>query len=246
MSNPSIPESNTTPEIDESFDELFSQYEKEKSRSRKAAEGLQGMEGTVIAVSSDSVILDIGYKTEGILPLAAFQGAGESVKAGDKLAVTVKGRNAEGYYELSRGRIARPKDWTSLEKAFAEKETISGTVIGVVKGGLSVDVGVRAFLPASRSRARDAAEMEKLVGQEIRCRITKLDATDEDVVVERRVVAEEEERATNERRYTELSASATVHGTVRSLTRDGAFIDIGEVDAPWHRRHIPGGRDNSL
>ncbi len=245
MSNPSIPESNTTPEIDESFDELFSQYEKEKSRSRKAAEGLQGIEGTVIAVSSDSVILDIGYKTEGILPLAAFQGAGESVKAGDKLAVTVKGRNAEGYYELSRGRIARPKDWTSLEKAFAEKETISGTVIGVVKGGLSVDVGVRAFLPASRSRARDAAEMEKLVGQEIRCRITKLDATDEDVVVDRRVVAEEEERATKERRYTELSEGATVHGTVRSLTDYGAFIDIGEVDALLHVSDIAWGRVNN-
>jgi small subunit ribosomal protein S1 len=241
MSNPNVPESNTTPEPNESFDELFSEYEKEKSRSRKAAEGLQGLQGTVIAVSSDSVVLDIGYKTEGILPLTAFQGAGESVKPGDKIAVTIKGRNAEGYYELSRGRIARPKDWTSLEKAFAEKTTISGTVIGVVKGGLSVDVG----LPASRSRARDAAEMEQLVGQEIRCRITKLDATDEDVVVDRRVVAEEEERATKERRYSEIREGETVRGTVRSLTDYGAFIDIGDVDALLHVSDIAWGRINS-
>ena len=91
--------------------------------------------------------------------------------------------------------MERPKDWSSLEKAFAEKAAIAGVVSGVVKGGLSVDVGVRAFMPASRSGARDAADMEKLVGQEIRCRIIKLDVADEDVVVDRRAVLEEEERA---------------------------------------------------
>jgi small subunit ribosomal protein S1 len=245
MSNPSIPESNPTPEPNESFDELFSQYEKEKKRARNAGEGGQGLQGTVITVTSDSVILDIGYKTEGILPLTAFQGPGGEVKPGDKLPVSIKGRNAEGYYELSRGRISRPKDWSSLEKAFADKTTIQGTVIGVVKGGLSVDVGVRAFLPASRSGARDAAEMEKLVGQDIRCRITKLDVTDEDVVVDRRAVAEEEVRATRERRYAELGEGVTLRGTVRSLADYGAFIDIGEVDALLHVSDISWGRVNS-
>jgi small subunit ribosomal protein S1 len=245
MSNPSTPESNPAPEPNESFDELFSQYEKEKKRLRQAGESAQGLQGTVIAVSSDSVILDIGYKTEGILPLTAFQGAGGEVKPGDKLPVSIKGRNAEGYYELSRGRISRPKDWSSLEKAFADKTTIQGTVIGVVKGGLSVDVGVRAFLPASRSGARDAAEMEKLVGQDIRCRITKLDVTDEDVVVDRRAVAEEEVRTTRERRFAELGEGDTVHGTVRSLAEYGAFIDIGDVDALLHVSDISWGRVNS-
>ena len=104
----------------------------------------------------------------------------------------------------------------------------------MVKGGLSVDVGVRAFMPASRSGARDAAEMEKLIGQEIRCRIIKLDVADEDVVVDRRAVLEEEERATKERRYTEVKEGETVHGTVRSLTDYGAFVDIGGVDALLH------------
>src|SRR6266478_956187 len=159
----------------------------------KPGEAGQGREGTVISVTVDSVLVDIGFKTEGILPLATFQNAGETVQPGDKLLVSVKGRDPEGYYELTRGKIERPKDWAALEKAFAEKATIVGTVTAVVKGGLSVDVGVRAFLPASRSGARDAAAMEKLVEQEIRCRITKLDATEEDVVVDRRAVAEEEE-----------------------------------------------------
>ncbi len=109
-----------------------------------------------------------------------------------------------------------------------------GTVTGVVKGGLSVDVGVRAFMPASRSGARDAAEMQKLVEQEIRCRITKLDEADEDLVVDRRVVAEEEERAAKDRRYAEVQEGAIVQGTVRSLTDYGAFVDIGGVDALLH------------
>ena len=111
------------------------------------------------------------------------------------MPVSIKGRDPEGYYELSRIKVERPKDWSSLEKAFADKAAIAGVVTAVVKGGVSVDVGVRAFMPASRSGARDAAEMEKLVGQEIRCRIIKLDVADEDVVVDRRAVLEEEERA---------------------------------------------------
>ena len=232
MSNPGSPESRPINEPDESFKDILSQFE--QSKSRKPAEAGKGREGTVIAVTVDSVLVDIGFKTEGILPLAAFQSAGEAVKAGDKLVVSIKGRDPEGYYELTLGKIERPKDWASLEKAFAEKTTIVGTVTGVVKGGLSVDVGVRAFMPASRSGARDAAEMEKLVEQEIRCRIIKLDEAEEDVVVDRRVVAEEEERAVKERRYSEVKEGATVHGTVRSLTDYGAFIDIGGVDALLH------------
>jgi small subunit ribosomal protein S1 len=232
MPNPSIPESLPSDEPSESFDDIFSQYE--KSHSRKPEEGKQAREGTVIAVSADSVLLDIGLKTEGILPLATFTGGGETVKPGDKLLVTVKGRDPEGYYELVRGKVERPTDWASLEKSFTDKTTIAGTVTGLVKGGLSVDVGVRAFLPASRSGTRDAADMEKLVGQEINCRITKLDVTDEDVVVDRRVIAEEEEGAARERRYSEIKVGDTVRGTVRSLTDYGAFVDIGGVDALLH------------
>jgi small subunit ribosomal protein S1 len=236
MSNPSTSRFQNTaesaPEPDESFGDLLSQYE--KSHSRKAEDGGKQLVGTVIVVTGDSVFLDIGFKSEGILPLAALQGTGETVKPGDKLQVSVKGRDPEGYYQLTRAKVERPKDWSALEKAFADKATIVGTVTGVIKGGLSVDVGVRAFMPASRSGARDAVEMEKLVEQEILCRIIKLDVTEEDVVVDRRAVAEEEERSVKERRYSEMKEGDTVSGTVRSLTEYGAFVDIGGVDALLH------------
>ncbi len=215
MSNPDVPEPEVSIENGESFDKILSQYE--QSHSRRVGEDGRQIEGTVIAVSAESVFVDIGFKTEGILPLTLFQNANETVEVGNKLLVTVKGRDAEGYYELSRQKVERPKDWTSLEKAFADKAIIVGTVTGVVKGGLTVDVGLRAFMPGSRSGARDAAELEKLVGQEITCRIIKLDVAEEDLVVDHRSVAEEEERSTKERRYAEIKEGDTVLGTVRSL-----------------------------
>src|SRR5262249_22314203 len=141
---------------------------------------------------------------EGILPLTAFRDNEAKPVAGAKLVVSIKGRDPDGYYELSRTRVAQPKDWTSLEHAFTGRATLVGTVTAVVKGGLSVDIGVRAFMPASRTGVRDAAEMEKLVGQEIQCRITKLDVAEEDVVVDRRAVIEEEARSVKERRYAEI------------------------------------------
>jgi small subunit ribosomal protein S1 len=235
MSNPSIPESDLptdSSEPTESFDKILKQYE--QTHSRRSADDNRQISGTVIAVSAEQVFVDIGYKTEGVLPLSLFQSANETIEPGARLLVTVKGRNEEGYYELSRLRVEQPKDWTSLEQAFADQSVIAGTVTAVVKGGLSVDVGVRAFMPSSRSGARDAAEIEKLVGQEIRCRIIKLDATEEDIVVDRRAVAEEEERSTKERRYSEVAEGAVLSGTIRSLADYGAFVDIGGVDGLLH------------
>jgi small subunit ribosomal protein S1 len=239
-----VPDSQTTNEPGESFGEILSQYEQSHSHRTETDEGRKALEGTVVAVTGENVFLDIGYKTEGILPLAGFTEAGDTVKPGDKIPVSIKGRDEEGYYELSRLKVERPKDWSSLEKAFADKVSIAGTVSAVVKGGLSVDVGVRAFMPASRSGARDAAEMEKLVGQEIRCRIIKLDTADEDVVVDRRAVLEDEERVTKEKRYSEVKEGETVQGTVRSLTDYGAFVDIGGVDALLHVADISWARVN--
>ena len=239
--NSSTPEPTPASEPAESFKDIFSEYE--QSHSRKSEPGAQGREGTVIAVTADSIVLDIGFKTEGVLPLTAFP-ADKPPKPGDKVQVTIKGRDPEGYYELTRGKVERPTDWASLEKAFAEKSTIIGTVTGVVKGGLSVDIGVRAFMPASRSGTHDASEMEKLVEQEIRCRIIKLDVEEEDVVVDRRAIAEDEERAGKERRFSELKEGDTVHGEVRSLTDYGAFVDIGGADALLHVGEISWRRVN--
>lgn len=217
---------------EESFGDIFSEFQ--RTHNRRAGEEGRQILGTVVAVNAESVFVDIGYKSEGILPLTAFPANREPVKPGDSLTVSVKGRDADGYYELSLFRTAQPKDWTSLEKAFADKATIVGTVTAVVKGGLHVDVGVRAFLPASRSGARDAAEMEKLVGQEIRARITKLDVADEDVVIDRRVVTEEEALAVKDSRFGEVQEGSVLNGTVRSLTDYGAFVDLGGIDGLLH------------
>ena len=184
------------------------------------------LEGTVVSLSADQVVLDIGYKMEGVLPRSAFENNAESVHPGDAFPVSITGRNEEGYYDLSRFRVAQPRDWSGLEHAYAEKIAVSGTVTELIKGGLSVDIGVRAFMPASRSGTRDAAELEALVGQPITCRITKLDVADENVVVDRRVVLEEQARgALNERRAA-LKEGDTVTGTVRTLMPYGAFVAI--------------------
>src|ERR1700683_1122313 len=225
----------------ESFEDIFSAYE--QRHSRKSESGSQRREGTVIALTADAIVLDIGFKTEGVLPLTAFP-TDKPPQPGDKLQVTVRGRDPEGYYELTLGKVERPTDWESLQKAFAEKSTIIGTVTGLVKGGVSVDVGVRAFMPASRSGTHDAAELEKLVEQEIRCRIIKLDIDDEDVVVDRRAIAEDEGKAGKERRFSELREGDTVQGEVRSLTNYGAFVDIGGADALLHVGEISWRRIN--
>jgi small subunit ribosomal protein S1 len=243
MLNPENPKPESTSEFNESFGDLLAQYER-RNRPNESEPGSRQIQGTVISTSGDVILIDIGYKIEGVLPLATFQAVvGKTApEPGEKLTVTVKGRNADGYYEVTCRKVQQPTDWPALEKAFAEKATILGTVIAAVKGGLSVDVGVRAFMPASRTGARDAAEMEKLVGQEIRCRISKLDVAEEDVVVDHRVVAEEEAQVIRQRRFAEIKEGDTLRGTVRSLMDYGAFIDLGGVDALLHVGDISWGR----
>jgi small subunit ribosomal protein S1 len=207
----------------ESFADALREFE--HAHTHRAA--ARQLEGTVVSVNAEQVFLDIGYKMEGVLPRAAFENNGEGVKRGDVFPVSIRGRNEDGYYDLSRFRVAQPRDWSALERAYAEKTPVAGTVTAAVKGGLSVDVGVRAFLPASRSGTRDAAELEALIGTEITCRITKLDVADENVVVDRRVVLEEQARALLDERRAGLKAGDTVTGTVRTLMPYGAFVEIG-------------------
>ena len=244
MTNDIIPESSPAPEETslpvieagdeptESFADLLNAFE--RSHSHRSEPGSKQLQGTVVSVSADQVFLDIGYKAEGVLPRSAFENNAEGVKVGDSFPVSVTGRNEEHYYVLSRFKVAQPRDWSALEAAFAEKTAVVGTVIEVIKGGLRVDVGVRAFMPASRSGTKDAVELEKLVGTEITCRITKLDVTDEDVVVDRKVVLEEQARGLAQAHFETMKEGETVTGTVRSLVPYGAFVDIGGVDGLLH------------
>ena len=231
-------------EAESSFGDILNQFE--QTHTHEAPAGEKGREATVVAINDDNVFFDIGQKTEGIMPVSALRDdkGPVPVKPGDVILVGVNGRNEEGYYQLSLIKVDRPKDWSGLQKAFDEKLTISGLVTAVIKGGLSVDVGMRAFMPASRSGARDVPEMQTLVGQEIACRIIKLDTEKEDIVVDRRVVLEEERAKAKEEKLSGLQAGMVVHGTVRSLLDYGAFIDIGGVDGMLHVADISHGRVN--
>jgi small subunit ribosomal protein S1 len=229
---------------DNSFGDILSEFE----QSHRGKRNTEALEGTVVSISPESIFVDIGRKVDGILPVEKFRDAAGAltVQVGDRMLVSITGRDEEGSYTLSTIKVERPKDWSGLERAFAEKRAIGGVVAEVVKGGLRVDVGSPAFMPASRSGARDQAEMEKLVGQEIQCRIIKLDTASEDVVVDRRVILDEEEARAREQKFGELKEGAVLRGTIRSVTDFGAFVDLGGVDGllhvgdmAWHRVSKP-------
>ena len=126
----------------------------ERSHSHRGEPGQRQLKGVVISLTTEQVFLDIGYKTEGVLPRSAFDANADAVKIGDSFPVSVTGRNEEHYYELSRFKVAQPRDWSALETAFAEKLAVVGTVTEVIKGGVSVDVGVRAFCPPAAAEPR--------------------------------------------------------------------------------------------
>src|SRR5580704_7500263 len=256
MSNSSTPvrdedvrdtEGQNPSETESSFGDILNQFEQSHAHDAGERKGADAtVAAVVVAVSADSVFFDVGQKTEGVLPLEILRDEQGPipVKAGDTVQVSVGSRNSEGYYQLSLIKVERPKDWSSLQKAYDEKLTISGVVTQVIKGGLAVDVGVRAFMPASRSGARDIPEMQTMVGQEIACRVIKLDTEKEDVVVDRRVVMEEERARAKEELLTHLQVGSVIAGTVRSLLDYGAFVDIGGIDGMLHVADISHGRVN--
>ncbi len=219
------------PSENNSFAEILSEFEQQHHGPARG----EAIQGTVVSITADSVVVDIGRKLDGVVPLEQFRNpSGElSVKIGDRLMVSITGNDGEAY-TLSTVKVERPRDWSALERAFAEHRDIGGVVTEVVKGGLRVDVGAKAFLPASRSGAKDQAAMEALVGQDIQCRIIKLDTASEDVVVDRRAVLEAQEAQARQQRLAELKEGAVVRGTVRSLTDFGAFVDLGGVDGLLH------------
>ena len=214
---------------DSSFGDILSQFESE----HRGEEGAETLDGTVVSVTPDFIYVDVGRKTEGVID--ASQPIAKNLKPGDVVTVSVGPRNAEGNYVLSTIHVEQPKDWSGLESAFEQGIVVSGTVTETVKGGLRVEVaGARAFMPASRSGARDQAEIERLVGQTIACRIIKLDKEKDDLVVDRRVVLEEEQKRAKEERFQTLNEGDVVTGTVRSVLDFGAFIDLGGVDGLLH------------
>ncbi len=216
-----------------SFAELLSNFEQEHAGVKGAKHG-ETVQGTIVSVGPEQILIDIGRKTEGALPVAKWKETQEGEPQRGAVITVSVGPFTDGYYDLSTTKVERPRDWTALKAAFEAKTNIAGVVVEQVKGGFRVDLGVRAFMPASRSGVREPDDMPKLVGQEIQCRITKLDTDKEDVVVDRRVVLEEEQSQRKQQRFTELQEGAVVQGRVRTVTDFGAFLDLGGVDGLLH------------
>ena len=239
------PQDVTTAAEEPSFASILSEFEQQqKAQSPPASEAQsEAIKGTVVSIKDDNIILDIGRKTEGALPITLYQEAGgDEAKQGDIIEVNADGINDLGYFALTPLKIIRAKDWSGLQAAFAEKRIMTGKITGIVKGGLTVDIGARAFLPASRSGVRDQTEFVKMLGQEITCRITKLDTEKEDVVVDRRGILEEEASEVKKAAFDKLKDGDVLEATVRSMTEFGAFVDLGGVDGllhitdmSWHR-----------
>jgi small subunit ribosomal protein S1 len=220
------------------LDALMEEWEQHKARDPVSpTEGI--LQGTVVSVREDGLFVDVGRKSEAFLPIEAARGRGSAgdepeLAVGDSIAVSITGRSPDGYLTLSRIVVERPRDWSQFEAAFRDSVTVAGTVKEVIKGGLHVDVGARAFMPASRTGVREAADLEKLVGQEIRCRIIQLDVEDENIVVDRRVILEEERDQERQSTIAGLQPDMVVRAVVRNLRDFGAFVDLGGVDGLLH------------
>ena len=204
------------------------------------------LQGTVVNVNAKEVIIDFGYKSEGLVPIDQFQTpSGEiNVKRGDVVDVMVdhSGPQPEGYVLLSHTRASRLRIWDQLERAHNEQLVISGHVLGRVKGGLAVDVGIKAFMPGSQADPRPVHNLDALIGQDIPVKIIKLNRRRGNVVVSRKVAVEEEITARKGLTLEHLEEGSVVSGVVKNLTDYGAFIDLGGIDGLLHVTDISYGR----
>jgi len=201
--------------------------------------------GVVVAITEDEVVVDVSFKTEGVIPRSEFldRNGQLTVKVGDEVDVLVeKFDPSTGEIKLSRERAARIRVWEVLEEAWREKTPVRGVVLERVKGGLSVDIGVRAFLPGSLVDLRPVRRLEDYVGQNIEARIINFDRRRNNVVISRKALLEEQLAAQREKTLAQLEEGMVVTGTVRSVTDYGVFIDVGGVDGLLHVTDISWGR----
>jgi small subunit ribosomal protein S1 len=203
------------------------------------------LQGTVLSITAKDVIVDFGYKCEGLVPIEQFQTpSGEiTVHPGDPVDVMIdQGEQPEGYVLLSHTRAARLRIWDNLEKAYQEQLVISGRVLGRVKGGLAVDIGIKAFMPGSQADPRPVHNLDSLVSQDIPVKIIKLNRRRGNVVVSRKVAVEEEIVARKSTTLDQLEEGSVVTGAVKNLTDYGAFIDLGGIDGLLHVTDMSYGR----
>jgi len=203
------------------------------------------LQGTVLGITVKDVIVDFGYKCEGLVPLDQFRTpSGEiTVQVGDPVDVMIEqGEQPEGYVLLSHTRASRLRVWDNLDKAYQEQLILSGRVLGRVKGGLAVDVGIKAFMPGSQADPRPVHNLDSLIGQDIPVKIIKLNRRRGNVVVSRKAAVEEEINSRKTVTLEHLEEGALVTGAVKNLTEYGAFIDLGGIDGLLHVTDMSYGR----
>jgi small subunit ribosomal protein S1 len=220
-------------------------FESLMEESLKAPRSGDVLVGRVLLVTRDNVIIDINYKCEGQVPLAEFLDAegNVTVKEGDEVDVYFEGTETEnGTVVLSHAKAEKFKVWRELEKAFQSELAVEGVVIGKVKGGLKVDIGVPAFLPGSHVDIRPARNLDRYVGQRGRFQILKFNRARGNVVVSRRSVLERERASLKEQTLRVLEEGVILEGTVKNITDYGAFIDLGGIDGLLHITDMSWGR----
>jgi small subunit ribosomal protein S1 len=200
--------------------------------------------GTVIKLTDKHVVVDVGLKSEGLIPLEqVLDHTGQpKLKAGDTVEVVVEREEPEGGYLLSYEKAQRHRVWDVIEKAANEKTSITGIVQGRVKGGVTVDIGIKAFLPGSQLEVRPVRNLDAYIGQPIEVRVIKLNKKRGNVVVSRKEILEEQQSAKRNQTLEHLAEGTVLTGTVKNLTDYGAFVDLGGIDGLLHITDMSWGR----
>src|SRR5499427_323716 len=223
--------------------EEMSKLMQEFDEKQEAAASHEVLEVTVVAYTEHGVVVDLGGKTEGLIPAAEF--AETEIPRPDPNAtieVFLFFKHKTAYEIVSYQKVLRRRTWEKIEAAFKAKETITGKVVDRIKGGLVVDIGVRAFLPGSQYDLRPTQNVDELMGAEVQVRVTKLNRRRGNVVVSRRALLEEELHAKRAQLMETLSEGQVVHGYVKNVTEYGAFVDLGGIDGLLHLTDLSWGR----
>ena len=211
---------------------------------RNMAEG-EVVKGTVLKVTDTAVVIDVGYKSEGLIQLSEFldQNGLITVQAGDVVDVLLeRTEDREGHVVLSREKAEKMKIWDEVEKAYTDRKVVIGRVIERIKGGLAVDIGVRAFLPGSQIDVRPVRNLDALRGQELRMRVIKVNKKRGNIVLSRKTLLEEENAEKKKTTLETLTDGKVLRGTVKNITDYGAFIDLGGIDGLLHITDMSWGR----
>jgi small subunit ribosomal protein S1 len=214
--------------------------------SLKTLEEGQILRGIVVDITPDHVTVDVGYKSEGQIPMQEFLKRDKKVdvKIGDRIDVLLERKESEeGLLTLSKEKADRINVWKDISRSCREGEVIEGEIVGKVKGGLSVDIGrIQAFLPGSQIDLKPIRNLDALIGQRLRFKVIKFNRKRNNIVLSRRVLLDEERKQLREETLKNLKEGDVVEGTVKNLTDYGAFIDLGGMDGLLHITDISWGR----